>query len=114
MGKTGVYVISKNIDFRRDGFKRLKILEKDQELHKVFWEYVSMHLITIFFRKIYSETILFMLSSGIVVTYGLIITGINPGCCQNQFLEKLQEAPLKIFLGSILIGIQQIKIQHER
>jgi len=32
MGKTGVHVISKNVNYRRDGFKRLKILEKDQEL----------------------------------------------------------------------------------
>jgi len=32
MGKTGVHVISKNVNYRRDGFKRLKILEKDQEI----------------------------------------------------------------------------------
>ncbi|MCK4347996.1 MAG: hypothetical protein KAW47_05205, partial [Thermoplasmatales archaeon] len=31
-GKTGVHALSKNIDYRRDRFSRLKILEKDQVL----------------------------------------------------------------------------------
>jgi len=35
MGKTGVYVISKNIYFRRKIFSHLKILEKDQVLTTV-------------------------------------------------------------------------------
>ena len=30
MKKTGVHGISKNINYRRERFKRLKILEKDQ------------------------------------------------------------------------------------
>ena len=33
MEKTGVHVISKNIDYGRDRFKRLKIVEKDQEIY---------------------------------------------------------------------------------
>ena len=32
VGKTGVAVILKNIDYRRNEFKRLKILEKNQGL----------------------------------------------------------------------------------
>jgi len=32
MEKIGVRVLSKNINYRRDGFKYLKILEKDQVL----------------------------------------------------------------------------------
>jgi len=36
MEKTGVHVISKNIDFRRKRFSHLKILEKDQVVHVFF------------------------------------------------------------------------------
>jgi len=32
MEKTGVHVISKNVNYRRDRFKCLKIVEKDQAI----------------------------------------------------------------------------------